>query len=70
MLVHVKTIKGKGYEPAEERPAEFHGTAPFHIGNGEKKAVEAGATYHRGVRRRPSCARRATTSASWPSRPP
>jgi 1-deoxy-D-xylulose-5-phosphate synthase len=35
VVVHVKTIKGKGYEPAEEHPAEFHGTAPFHIGNGE-----------------------------------
>jgi 1-deoxy-D-xylulose-5-phosphate synthase len=35
VVVHVKTIKGKGYEPAEEHPAEFHGTPPFHIGNGE-----------------------------------
>ena len=35
VVVHVKTVKGKGYEPAEEHPAQFHGTAPFHIGNGE-----------------------------------
>ena len=45
VLVHVKTIKGKGYEPAEERPADFHGTGPFHIGNGLKKKVVVGATY-------------------------
>ncbi len=29
VLVHINTIKGKGYEPAEERPSEFHGVAPF-----------------------------------------
>ena len=43
VVVHIKTVKGKGYEPAEERPAEFHGTPPFHIGNGEL-AQEAGGT--------------------------
>ncbi len=29
VLVHINTIKGKGYKPAEERPSEFHGVAPF-----------------------------------------
>lgn len=29
VLVHVNTVKGKGYKPAEERPSEFHGVAPF-----------------------------------------
>ncbi len=27
-LVHVKTVKGKGYSPAEENPAKFHGISP------------------------------------------
>ena len=29
VLVHINTIKGKGYKPAEERPSDFHGVAPF-----------------------------------------
>ena len=29
VLIHVNTIKGKGYQPAEERPSEFHGVGPF-----------------------------------------
>ena len=28
-VVHVKTVKGKGYAPAEERPADYHGVSPF-----------------------------------------
>ncbi len=34
-LVHVLTKKGKGYAPAEENPAKFHGTGPFSIETGE-----------------------------------
>ena len=29
VIVHVKTIKGKGYEPAEKDPTLFHGVGPF-----------------------------------------
>lgn len=29
VLVHVKTKKGKGFEPAERMPSRFHGTEPF-----------------------------------------
>ncbi|MDO4516434.1 MAG: 1-deoxy-D-xylulose-5-phosphate synthase [Bacillota bacterium] len=29
VLLHVKTVKGKGYGPAEKTPDAFHGTAPF-----------------------------------------
>lgn len=29
VLVHVLTTKGKGYTPAEEDPAKFHGIGPF-----------------------------------------
>lgn len=27
-IVHVKTVKGKGYEPAEKNPAKYHGISP------------------------------------------
>ncbi len=40
VLVHVITKKGKGYAPAEENPAKFHGLGPFDIETGEPK--EAG----------------------------
>ena len=45
VLVHVRTVKGKGYEPAEEQPAEYHGTGPFTRSNGERKRKPGGATY-------------------------
>ena len=45
VLVHVRTVKGKGYEPAEEQPAEYHGTGPFTLSNGERKRRPGGATY-------------------------
>ena len=35
VLIHVLTKKGKGYKPAEENPAKFHGTGPFNIETGE-----------------------------------
>ncbi|MGN1294958.1 MAG: 1-deoxy-D-xylulose-5-phosphate synthase [Bacilli bacterium] len=28
-LIHVKTIKGKGYEPAEKEPSKYHGVSKF-----------------------------------------
>lgn len=37
VLVHINTVKGKGYEPAENNPSKFHGIAPFHIVSGELK---------------------------------
>ncbi len=37
VLLHVKTIKGKGYPPAEEMPNKFHGIGPF--------ALETGISY-------------------------
>jgi len=40
VLVHVVTVKGKGYKPAEDDPSEFHGTGPFDVATarGLKKA--------------------------------
>ena len=29
VLLHVRTIKGKGYAPAEKHPADYHGVSPF-----------------------------------------
>ena len=34
VLVHVITLKGKGYGPAEKHPARFHGAEPFDIETG------------------------------------
>ena len=35
VLLHVLTQKGKGYKPAEQEPARFHGTGPFDIETGK-----------------------------------
>lgn len=37
ILVHVITIKGKGYPPAEKNPTLFHGVGPFEPETGEIK---------------------------------
>ena len=34
VVIHVKTVKGQGYEPALRHPSRFHGTAPFEIETG------------------------------------
>ncbi|MFA7383534.1 MAG: 1-deoxy-D-xylulose-5-phosphate synthase [Desulfurivibrionaceae bacterium] len=34
-LIHVLTTKGKGYEPAEKSPGDFHGVGPFCIETGQ-----------------------------------
>ena len=35
VLVHINTVKGRGYRPAEMLPSKFHGIAPFNKENGE-----------------------------------
>lgn len=35
VVVHVKTQKGRGYSPAENDPASFHGIGPFNISDGK-----------------------------------
>ena len=35
VLLHVRTIKGKGYEPAEKNPVFFHGIGSFDINTGK-----------------------------------
>ncbi|MFH1124853.1 MAG: 1-deoxy-D-xylulose-5-phosphate synthase [Pseudomonadota bacterium] len=39
VLVHVLTVKGKGYGPAERDPAHFHGVGTFEIDTGSPKKV-------------------------------
>lgn len=34
VLIHMQTVKGKGYAPAEKHPARFHGAEPFDIETG------------------------------------
>lgn len=35
VLLHVKTIKGKGYDLAEQSPTEFHGVSAFDLNSGD-----------------------------------
>ena len=37
VLIHVVTQKGRGYQPAENHPDQYHGVAPFFIDSGEAK---------------------------------
>ncbi|MGN0601749.1 MAG: 1-deoxy-D-xylulose-5-phosphate synthase [Oscillospiraceae bacterium] len=39
VVVHVNTIKGKGYAPAEENPGEYHGVGSFEIATGNPDVV-------------------------------
>ena len=39
VIVHCRTVKGKGYEPAEEDPIMWHGVVPFDRTKGEFKSA-------------------------------
>jgi 1-deoxy-D-xylulose-5-phosphate synthase len=43
LLIHIQTVKGKGYEKALEDPQTFHGTGPFDIATGKGPARKPGA---------------------------
>lgn len=45
VLVHVLTEKGKGYAPAEQNPAKFHGIGPFDKATGNVVDVKTKDTY-------------------------
>lgn len=45
VLIHVVTVKGKGYSIAENNPDIYHGVSPFFIENGELKAKNSKITY-------------------------
>lgn len=44
VLLHVRTVKGKGYPPAEAAPDKFHGVGPFDPATGAPRAPSK-ATY-------------------------
>ena len=39
VLLHVNTIKGKGYKFAEEDPSRFHGVGPFDLATGKTQSA-------------------------------
>lgn len=45
VLLHVKTVKGKGYAPAEREPDKFHGVGPFDPESGELRAKGGKKTF-------------------------
>lgn len=45
ILIHVVTKKGKGYNHAEARPSDFHGTGAFDITTGEKIEPKSSPTF-------------------------
>ena len=45
VVVHVRTIKGKGYGPAERHPERFHGAEPFDIETGKPKKKKTVPSY-------------------------
>lgn len=44
-LIHVVTRKGKGFAPAEEQPAAFHGVGPFDPASGRIAASQGPPSY-------------------------
>lgn len=43
VLLHVITKKGKGYDPAEDKPSAFHGISKFDVNTGE--SISKGTNY-------------------------
>ena len=45
VVVHINTLKGKGYAPAEQHKEQWHYNGPFHIETGESLYTEEGEDY-------------------------
>lgn len=45
VLIHVVTVKGKGYSIAEDKPNKYHGVNPFFIETGEHKEKKQKKSY-------------------------
>lgn len=45
VVVHIHTLKGKGYAPAEKEKERFHWSMPFDLTTGEVKIAEEGEDY-------------------------
>ncbi len=41
VMLHVKTVKGKGYSHAEGEPSKFHGVSRFEVENGETHSIKS-----------------------------
>ena len=48
-LIHVRTVKGKGYEPAESSADKYHGVAKFDVITGEQKKSTGGPPAYQNV---------------------
>lgn len=49
VLVQVNTVKGKGYQPAEDMPGEYHGVSGFDVDSGEKPQAVSGFSDRFGI---------------------
>ena len=49
LLIHVHTMKGRGYAPAEKNPGKFHGVGKFDLATGECAKKAAGAPSYTSV---------------------
>jgi len=45
VLLHCRTVKGKGYAPAESQPGRYHGTPGFEVETGESANPEGPTTF-------------------------
>lgn len=45
VVLHVNTLKGKGFAPAEEHKERFHFSAPFHLSSGELRKPDSNPDY-------------------------
>lgn len=45
-VVHIRTLKGKGYKPAEENKERWHWNVPFEIESGKAKIDMSGENYN------------------------
>jgi 1-deoxy-D-xylulose-5-phosphate synthase len=45
VLLHCRTVKGKGYAPAERQPGRYHGTPAFTVSTGEPMDPEGPTTF-------------------------
>ena len=45
VIVHVATVKGRGYRPAEENPSAWHGTPPFDLATGRPRKASPGPSW-------------------------
>ena len=45
VLLHVKTVKGKGYGPAEQNPDAFHGAPPFFVETGKPRTPKTSENF-------------------------